>query len=94
MVGSHLLHVVVDHDLHELFEACSLRIPSELVLCLCRIAPEVDNIGRTIESLAYGHYSLADEVREAWVADRSHDALLIDALTFPTKFDACIVEGE
>ena len=49
-LDSDLCHVVVDHELDELFESGLLCwVPAELLLRLSRIAPEVDNVGRAVE---------------------------------------------
>ena len=59
VIGCHLGHVVLDHNLHELFERGGLRIPAELGLGLGGVAPEVDHIGRAVEIGAYSNEDLA-----------------------------------
>ena len=62
MVGSNLLHVMTYHDFYQLLKRCCLWVPAEFVLCFGWVAPEVDDIGWTIECFAYGYNYLADEV--------------------------------
>lgn len=58
-VGCHLGHVVLDHNLHEVFERGGLRVPAELGLGLGGVAPEIDHISRAVEIGAYSNENLA-----------------------------------
>ena len=84
-VGGDLTHVVIDHELHKLFERRGLRIPAKLGLGLGRVAPEVHHVGRAVEVLRHGHNGLTR---------RNVDTLLVDSFAFPTEFDARMMERE
>lgn len=79
MLGSNLLHVMRNHYLNKLFERSCLRIPAKFVLRLCRVAPEVDNVCRTVEVLTDSDNDLAC---------LHIDTLLVDAFAFPTQLYA------
>jgi len=85
VVGGNFLHIVVDHDLHKLFERRCLRIPAEFGLCLGRVAPEVHHVGRAVEIFRDGDDGLAGG---------NIDALFVHAFAFPAEFNACVVESE
>ena len=94
MVGSHLLHVVVDHDAHEFLETCGLWIPSQFVLSLGRVAPKVDDVGRAVEVFGDGDYGATDKVGIGGAGNGDYNTLLVDALAFPAELDAGVVEGQ
>ena len=85
VVGGNFLHIVVDHDLHELFERRLLRVPAEFGPRLGRVAPEVHHVGRAVEIFRDGDDGLAGG---------NVDALFMDAFAFPAEFYACMVESE
>ena len=62
-IGSHLLHVALDHEFNELLEGRGLRIPAEFGTCLGRITPEVDHICRAVKIFADCHKCFAIRLR-------------------------------
>ena len=89
MVGSDFLHIVLHHDLHELFEGSGLRVPSEFSLRLRGVAPQVDDVCRAVEVFADLDECLAYEVL------RSGDAyaFLVEPLAPELEFYAGSLEG-
>lgn len=49
MVGSYLLHVVGNHQPHQLLERGGLRIPAEFLFRFGGVAPEVDYVRGAVE---------------------------------------------
>ena len=90
ILSSYLSHITLHHNLHEILEACGVRIPSELCLSLCRVTPEIHHVGGTIEVGRYLHERLADE----FLRTINADTLLVLVLAFPLQLDADIVESQ
>ena len=84
-VGGDLAHVVVYHELHQLFEGRGLRVPAKFGLGLGRVTPEVHHIGRSVEVLRHGHDGLSR---------CNVYTLLVHAFAFPAELNACVVESE
>ena len=94
VVGSDFGHVVLDHQLYELLEGGGLRIPAEFGLGFGRVAPEVYDVGRTVEVFGYGDNGAADKVGVGGAGNGDDDTLLIDAFAFPAELDAGVMEGQ
>ena len=85
---------MLDHQLHKLLEGGGLRIPAELGLGFGRVAPEVNDVGRTVEVFRDGDYCAADKVGVGGAGNGDDDALLIDAFALPAELDAGVMEGQ
>ena len=80
------LHVVVDHEVDELFEAGLFAgVPAEAPFGFGGVTPEVDDVGGTVEVGA-------DFDEDA--AGGGVDTFLVGAFAFPAQFDAGAAEGE
>ena len=88
--GRNLGDIMLNHQLHQLFEGCLGGIPAQLSLGLGRITPKVDNIGRAVEVFADANQRLSDKRFGTLDAD----ADLIDALAFELQFDASMTERQ
>ena len=56
VVGGNFCHVVLDHQLNELFEGSGLRILAEFGLGFGRVAPKVHYVGRAVEVFGDGDH--------------------------------------
>jgi len=76
-------HIRLYHDSYKLFEGRLLRIPPEFFTRLRRVAPKIDNIGRTVEVRRYFNKNLACCLVNTF---------LISALSNEFKFNAYMLE--
>lgn len=82
----YLGHVGVDHEVDKLFERCLLGgIPAQFLAGLRGVAPEVDDVGGTVEVGRHLDDSLAG---------LDVDALLVLALALETQLNADAAEGQ
>ena len=88
--GSHFGYIMLNHQLHQLLETGLSGIPAEFGLGFGGIAPEVYDIGGTVEVFTDGDDGLADKS----FGTTDDYAFLVKTLAFEAEFDASVAEGQ